>query len=496
MIYGFWGLQVLPNKAYTQTVDASFRLSMASLGEEIVKANERTLVKLTVDQKTFVLCSLLPGKVEQQTLDVIFSEGEEITFFVSGENSVHLTGNYMPDEEDYNEDGDSEDEDCPEDCSHDHEADDSDEEGIDISSLTDEELAEVAKENKMSVEELKNELAKFQEADDDDEDMLDSEDEDLSVEELAAKYGVSVEDLKREMEAEDSDDEDGKIVELGEGSDSEEDADYNAEDHPEMAEDHQIDEEIDEADLKVEAAKVVEEAKAPINGKAKAVETPTMTKKERKAAAAAASAASTPAKAPATPAAETPAMTKKERKAAAAAAAAAAASATPSAASTPAKPAEDKKRKVEETPNKSDSSKAAKKAKETTAAATPAKKETTTATTPAKKETLAGGLIIEDIKVGSGAAARKGQRVGMRYVGKLQKNGKVFDKCTSGKPFSFRLGAGEVIKGWDQGIAGMKEGGERRLTIPAPLAYGRQGAAPDIPANATLVFDVKLVNLK
>jgi FK506-binding nuclear protein len=83
----------------------------------------------------------------------------------------------------------------------------------------------------------------------------------------------------------------------------------------------------------------------------------------------------------------------------------------------------------------------------------------------------------------------------MRYIGKLT-NGKVFDKNVSGKPFSFLLGRGEVIKGWDLGIAGMKAGGERKLTIPAPLAYGKRGAPPDIPKNATLVFDVKLLSMK
>ena len=82
----------------------------------------------------------------------------------------------------------------------------------------------------------------------------------------------------------------------------------------------------------------------------------------------------------------------------------------------------------------------------------------------------------------------------MRYIGKL-KNGKVFDKNTSGKPFVFNLGRGEVIKGWDIGVAGMAVGGERRIVIPAPYAYGRQ-ALPGIPANSELTFDVKLVSLK
>ena len=79
----------------------------------------------------------------------------------------------------------------------------------------------------------------------------------------------------------------------------------------------------------------------------------------------------------------------------------------------------------------------------------------------------------------------------MYYEGKLQKSGKTFDKNTGGKPFKFRLGAGEVIKGWDIGLDGIKVGGKRRLTIPAAMAYGSQGAGSDIPPNANLVFDVE-----
>ncbi|KXN74065.1 FKBP-type peptidyl-prolyl cis-trans isomerase, partial [Conidiobolus coronatus NRRL 28638] len=105
------------------------------------------------------------------------------------------------------------------------------------------------------------------------------------------------------------------------------------------------------------------------------------------------------------------------------------------------------------------------------------------------------GLILEDKVVGTGTIATKGKRTSMRYIGKLT-NGKVFDKCVSGKPFTFRLGVGEVIKGWDLGIAGMKVGGERKLTIPFNLAYGTRGAPPDIPPRADLIFEVKLLDVK
>ncbi|RDX44885.1 hypothetical protein OH76DRAFT_1408682 [Lentinus brumalis] len=108
-------------------------------------------------------------------------------------------------------------------------------------------------------------------------------------------------------------------------------------------------------------------------------------------------------------------------------------------------------------------------------------------------KTLAGGVQVEDHKAGNGPAAKRGNHVSVRYVGKLT-NGKVFDKNTNGKPFTFRLGSGEVIKGWDVGIEGMHVGGERKITIPAPMAYGKK-AQPGIPANSTLVFEVKLLSI-
>merc|ERR1712230_149338 len=104
------------------------------------------------------------------------------------------------------------------------------------------------------------------------------------------------------------------------------------------------------------------------------------------------------------------------------------------------------------------------------------------------------GVKCDDKKLGTGPACKKGNRVGMRYIGKFE-DGKVFDSNKKGKPFSFKLGAGEVIKGWDIGVAGMSVGGERRLTIPANLAYGSKGV-PGIPGNATLTFDVKLLEIK
>ncbi|KAI1734231.1 hypothetical protein F4680DRAFT_358080 [Xylaria scruposa] len=107
---------------------------------------------------------------------------------------------------------------------------------------------------------------------------------------------------------------------------------------------------------------------------------------------------------------------------------------------------------------------------------------------------VVGGVTLDDRKIGSGRVVKKGNRVEVRYIGKLT-DGKVFDSNKKGKPFSFKVGAGEVIKGWDIGVQGMSVGGERRLTIPAHLAYGSK-AQPGIPGNSQLIFDIKLLGIK
>ena len=106
-----------------------------------------------------------------------------------------------------------------------------------------------------------------------------------------------------------------------------------------------------------------------------------------------------------------------------------------------------------------------------------------------------GDLQVEEIKVGDGAEATSGQKVTVHYVGTLT-DGKKFDSSRDrGKGFSFELGRGQVIKGWDKGVAGMKIGGVRKLTIPPDLAYGDRGFGQVIPPGSTLIFEVELLGV-
>lgn len=113
-----------------------------------------------------------------------------------------------------------------------------------------------------------------------------------------------------------------------------------------------------------------------------------------------------------------------------------------------------------------------------------------------KEVTTSSGLKYTDVQVGTGAVAQAGKTVSVHYTGTLT-DGKKFDSSLDrGQPITFPLGTGKVIKGWDEGIAGMKVGGKRRLVIPPDLGYGARGSAPVIPPNATLIFDVELMDVK
>lgn len=110
--------------------------------------------------------------------------------------------------------------------------------------------------------------------------------------------------------------------------------------------------------------------------------------------------------------------------------------------------------------------------------------------------TTASGLSYEDVTEGTGASPQTGQTAVVHYTGCLTDGTKFDSSRDRGKPFSFAVGRGQVIKGWDEGVATMKVGGTRKLTIPAELGYGARGAGGVIPPNATLIFDVELLEVR
>lgn len=124
------------------------------------------------------------------------------------------------------------------------------------------------------------------------------------------------------------------------------------------------------------------------------------------------------------------------------------------------------------------------------------KEETVKSSDAPAAQTPSAELKKEDLVVGTGKEATAGSRVDVHYTGWLVDGTKFDSSKDRGQPFSFGLGAGEVIKGWDQGVEGMKVGGKRKLTIPPELGYGQAGAGGVIPPNATLVFEVELLGVK
>merc|ERR1719445_1068904 len=432
------------------------------------------------NNEEFIIANL-SSSVFNETLDLAFNEGEKICFKVDGPGTVHLTGNLL-DEDNMPPTG----------------------EGFDMLGGSDSEMESEEEEagdrikevvekpagKRKKVEEVKSQevVAKKAKVDpaavEDSEESEDSDDDDDESGEEGttdadttanATTGDDEEDDSEDSDSEDSDDEDDSE----DGEDSKEEVKAKevkpnqANKEAKKTEKEASEEEDDDSDdsddeeeekEKPKAASPVKEAKEAPGAEPKQIK-----KKDGKAKEVAAATPKAKSKAEDV-AAKTPVADSKTAKADIQ---------TPKA---------DVKTKADAKTPKADAKTPKADAK------TPKDKAAKDASTPGKtpKRTVKGGVQVEDLKEGSGPEVKAGNLVGMHYEGKLSSNNKQFDACQApSKPLKFKVGTGQVIKGWDVGLMGMKVGGKRKLTIPAAMAYGKEGNPPDIPPNSTLVFEVE-----
>ncbi|XP_017479452.1 PREDICTED: 39 kDa FK506-binding nuclear protein [Rhagoletis zephyria] len=354
----FWGLNLKPNRKYTQTTSKPFHISLASLDTDSVSDGGANQIYINHDNQKFLICTLRNGSCEQVMLDLNFGEGDEICFQSIGSGNVSLTGylidkfNFMDDEDD-------------------------DESEVEEEEVQDLRQALNKKANAKKAGNAKKQVASNEEEDDDDED-----DSDFNGENLA--------EVEDDDEDEDDDDED----------DEEQDDDDEDDEEEEESEDEEVQQ------PKAKHPKLDKPQKQQ-NGVAKEGSAEKKSKK-------------------------------------------------------------DKKANKNEQPQQKQQQKAG------------------------GERVITGGVKIEDIRVGNGQEAKSGKRAQVYYEGRLKSNNKVFDSLKTGTGFKFGLGRGEVIKGWDVGVVGMKVGGKRRITCPPHMAYGARGSPPTIPPNSTLVFEVEL----
>jgi len=461
----FWGLLLEEGKFYSQKVTKPFHVSMAAL-EPSGKGGNPVTVNLEQDGMDFILCTLKEETLYQQAVDLNFAQNDEIKFFLSGKGTVHLTGYVVTEEE-----------------SEDDLYEDSDDEPPELTESVAKKPKEAEKVSKKPVKATEEESEESEDESDEDSDDSDEEtvsspktkkpavpDKKVKGEKKPDKPVVAKKDKKAEAEEEDSDEDDSDEDEseeddggidfkklMAEVSGDDDDDDDDDIDMDEMDEDE--DEEGEEEESEDDSS---EEEESPPK---KAKKTPPVTpntdsskpKKEKKT--------------PVSSSKETPKVKEKVK-------------------DTPEPVKSGKKRKEIDSPLVNGDvechSKKSKKDKQDKEK----KPESPQVKTP--KKTLKGGIIVEDLKVGTGPETVNGKYVNVYYTGKLKSNNQVFDSNTSGKGLKFRLGGNEVIKGWDVGVPGMKVGGRRRLTIPYKMAYGEKGCSPEIPPKADLVFDVEL----
>lgn len=468
----FWGVEVTPGKVapFVPPPEGSkLHLSQASLGGAAPSKSKAVLKVKVADGDPLVVCVLREGGTECLGLDLIFDAYTEFT--AEGSAAIHLTGYYMPEYE--------------LDDAHDMDEDDGEED------LDDETARRLIGFDENGIPILSGEYDSQDDSDYESE-SADEGDEELDFDSEEEEDGEGDDDLgqiksKRKVVIEDITDQDAarprrgqklalpapeaKAAAAGNGKAQQfDDDDVSASDDDEEDDEEEEEEEEEESDEEVEAD-VAQHAGQKRKGPAAAGATPAPAKKQaaaaggKPAAAAAGAAARTPGAAAKTPGAATPKEAQQKL-----------------AAKQPAT-------NGEKTPAAKTSGKVPK--SEAVAGETPP-------SSSQKVRRYPNGFEVEDVKKGRPDAklAKAGKKVVVKYVGKLKSNGKIFDQTKGNRTFSFRLGVGEVIKGWDRGVEGMRVGDKRKLSVPPQMAYGTSGIRGAIPPNAWLNFEVELVDVK
>lgn len=489
---GFFGLVVQPGKTYEQLNELPLRISMASIGpdENGKFGTKKTYLKFRSQDQEFVICCLNPDKSETQLLDLSFEPGDELSFMTIGDCAVHLVGNYMlsdyptmDDSDDNEDDSDSE----TEMSILDQEIDSDEASEIDLKKFDNQKNSNFKKAHKAVT------------LGEDSEDGKESE----------ASEGGSDDSVFAEEDAwmdtdGDNDDEISEIDLLRYAAGVKRKANGKSNSIPPAGKKAKIVEIVDAEEVKNETpfssktlslpspdspeVKKNDTASTSINKKAEKQKR----KKERKNAGKQVDEKKTDAhdsnieKAPAS----TNGQVKKQAKEG------------NSAINFESAKAVAKHHAKEQ--KASGAAFSAVESKVNGESSSPAKPEHTQAqggnqnvdAKQPKKKSFPSGLQFEDITVGNGQRAKQGKRVAVRYIGKLVSNGKMFDANVDGNPFEFNLGKQEVIRGWEMSINGMHVGGTRKVIIPPALAYGSKGSPPKIPPNATLEFEIKLLQVK
>jgi len=436
----FWGLICKPGKRYETEVQEAFRMTKACIDPSSCKDGKVTSLMVECDNGEEFIIANLSLKSFNESLDIAFNEGEKICFKVDGTATVHLTGNLL--------------EDSPPGDMFDMETDSDDVEESEV----EEAAAEPPQKRKKDLVNGKAKKAKKDEGD-------------TTVDTTLG----DLDDTENFAEEEDSDDDEDDDDDDDEEDDSEDTSMADTTAATEGSDDSEDDSDDEEEEEKEPEVKKTVKATPKGDKKAEKVEkTPKPAEKKEK------QEVKTPKPAEKKQEMKTPKQDANAQKEGAV-------PKTPKETKTP--KAEAKTPKQEAKTPKQEGKTPKVDAKTPKEEGKSGKEVQTPGKTP--KRTMKGGIQVEDVKEGSGPECKPGNMVGMYYEGRLKSNNKKFDGLKDGKPFKFKLGSGQVIKGWDIGVLGMKVGGKRKLIIPPKLGYGTTGAPPDIPPNSTLVFDIE-----